>query len=221
MTEMRQAMSDNPLAALRRFTRERERVPDELCNFCSAGLFGAHQHLIEPEMRALICVCEACAILFGNRGETKYRRVPLCALSLSDFRLSDAQWQSLHIPIQLAFIFHNSAAQKFIALYPSPAGPIESWLESAAWAEIVALNPVLHKMEPDVEALLINRMKRPGGKDEHEYYLAPIDECFRLTGLLRTHWRGLSGGAKVWEEITHFFLELKKRANVSEEESRA
>ncbi len=214
-------MSDNPLAALRRFTRGRERAPDELCNFCSAGLSGAHQHLIEPEKRALVCVCEACAILFGNRGETKYRRVPLQARFLPDFRLSDAQWQSLLIPIQLAFIFHNSVAQKFIALYPSPAGPIESWLESAAWAEIVALNPVLHKMEPDVEALLINRMKSPGGNGAYEYYIAPIDECFRLTGLLRTHWRGLSGGAKVWEEVTHFFLELKKRAIVSEEESRA
>jgi Family of unknown function (DUF5947) len=209
-------MSDDPLAALRRFVRGRERAAAELCDFCSAGLSDAHQHLIDPEPRRLICVCEACAILFSNQGETRYRRVPRRTHLLLDFRLTDAQWQSLLIPIQLAFIFHNSVTQRPIALYPSPAGPTESWLDAATWVEIVALNRELQKMEPDVEALLINRMGRA-----HEYYIAPIDECFRLTGLLRAHWRGLSGGARVWEEIERFFLALKEQAIVSEEESRA
>jgi len=227
MNAMRPASSDNPLAALRQFARGREIVGAEVCDFCSAGLSDRHQHLIVPEERKLICVCEACAILFGNRGETKYRRVPRRLQLLIDFRLTDAQWQSLLIPIQLAFIFHNSATRKPIALYPSPAGPTESWLEAVAWAEIVGLNPVLRKMEPDVEALLINRIGwmgqlggiSSGGSGAHEYYIAPIDECFRLTGLLRAHWRGLSGGAKVWEEIACFFTELRERAIVSEEGS--
>jgi Family of unknown function (DUF5947) len=209
-------MNDDPLAALRRFARGREHAAAELCDFCSAGLPDAHQHLIELEHRRLICVCEACAILFSNQGETRYRRVPRRTHFLLDFRLTDAQWRSLLIPIQLAFIFHNSVTQRPIALYPSPAGPTESWLDAATWVEIVALNRELQKMEPDVEALLINRMGRA-----HEYYIAPIDECFRLTGLLRAHWRGLSGGARVWEEIERFFLALKERAIVSEEESRA
>jgi Family of unknown function (DUF5947) len=213
-------MSDDPLAALRRFARARERAPAEQCDFCSAGLTEVHQHLIDPEHRRLACVCEACAILFGNQGETRYRRVPRRTHFLPDFRLTEAQWQSLLIPIQLAFIFHSSAAQKTIALYPSPAGPTESWLDAATWIEIVALNPALRKMEPDVEALLINRLGRVNRNESRadEYYIAPIDECFRLTGLLREHWRGLSGGAKVWEEIARFFLELKERAIVSEEE---
>jgi Family of unknown function (DUF5947) len=223
MKAMQPSMSDNPLAVLRRFARVRERSPAELCDLCSAGLSDAHQHLIELEQRRVVCVCDACAILFGNQGETRYRRVPRHTRFLLDFRLTDAQWQSLMIPIQLAFIFHNSVAKRMVALYPSPAGPTESWLEAAAWAEIVALNPVLQKMEPDVEALLINRIGGMGrvdsdGNGAHEYYIAPIDECFRLTGLLRAHWRGLSGGIKVWEEIAHFFLELKKRATVNEEE---
>jgi hypothetical protein len=211
-------MSDDPLAALRRFARVRERAPAELCDFCSAGLTDAHQHLIDPEERRLICVCEACAILFGNQGETKYRRVPRRTHFLHDFRLTEVQWQNMLIPIQLAFIFHSSTAQKSIALYPSPAGPTESWLDAATWIEIVAQNPALQKMEPDVEALLINRLgrvNRDGRADE--YYIAPIDECFRLAGLLRAHWRGLSGGTKVWEEIARFFLELRERAIMSEE----
>jgi len=129
--------------------------------------------------------------------------------------MDDDQWRSLQIPIRVAFIFRDSAAQKFIALYPSPAGPTESWLDAAVWSEIAALNPALQQMEPDVEALLINRLGRLGHDSPegiNEYYIAPIDECFRLTGLLRAHWRGLSGGAKVWEEIASFFLELKGKA---------
>ncbi len=207
-------MSDNPLSTLRRIARGRERARDELCELCSAVISNAHQHLIEPENRKLVCVCDACAILFGNQGETKYRRVPRRTRLLLDFRLSDIQWQNLQIPIRLAFIFHDSAAHQSIALYPSPAGPTESWLEAAAWGEIAEQNPSLQKMEPDVEALLINRMGSAG-----EYYIAPIDECFRLTGLLRAHWSGLSGGAKVWEEVARFFVELQKQAIVWEEES--
>lgn len=203
-------MSDNPLATLRRIARGRERARAELCELCSAVISNAHQHLIEPEKRKLVCVCDACAILFGNQGESKYRRVPRRTRLLPEFRLTEAQWQNLLIPIRLAFIFHDSAAHKSIALYPSPAGPTESWLEPAAWGEIAEQNPALQKMEPDVEALLINRMGSAS-----EYYIAPIDECFRLTGLLRAHWRGLSGGAEVWEEVARFFVELKKQAIVS------
>ncbi|MCG3163717.1 MAG: hypothetical protein JMDDDDMK_05162 [Acidobacteria bacterium] len=216
--------SGNSFAALRRFTRERAGARAEQCDFCSAVLAGSHQHLIEPERRRLVCVCDACAVLFSGQGETKYRRVLRRALFLPDFQLTDAQWHNLMIPIQLAFIFHNSPAQRMIALYPSPAGPVESSLELAAWDEIAAANPALKKMEPDVEALLINRVGRAGhisrgGSGEHEYYVAPIDECFRLTGLLRAHWRGLSGGAQVWEEIARFFASLRARAVVNQKES--
>ena len=43
-------------------------------------------------------------------------------------------------------------------------------------------------------------------------YRVPIDECYKLVGLIRTHWRGLSGGTEVWEEIGRFFDELRERA---------
>ena len=57
-----------------------------------------------------------------------------------------------------------------------------------------------------MEALLINRVG-----PAREYFLAPIDECYRLVGLIRLHWRGLSGGAEVWKEIQSFFTGLKSR----------
>jgi hypothetical protein len=44
-----------------------------------------------------------------------------------------------------------------------------------------------------------------------QYYLVPIDECYKLVGLIRTNWRGLSGGAEVWVEIGQFFARLKER----------
>ncbi len=45
---------------------------------------------------------------------------------------------------------------------------------------------MLAELEPDVEALLVNRMN-----GERAYYRTPIDECFKLVGLIRAHWRGL------------------------------
>jgi hypothetical protein len=62
-------------------------------------------------------------------------------------------------------------------------------------------------MERDVEALLVNRVR---GAREH--FLVPMDECYSLVGLIRMHWRGLSGGREVWEEIDQFFENLKQRS---------
>ena len=42
-----------------------------------------------------------------------------------------------------------------------------------------------------------------------EYYLLPIDECYKLVGLIRMHWKGLSGGTDVWRELGEFFSSLK------------
>jgi hypothetical protein len=196
-------------AALRRFASARKTA--ERCDFCSAELGEVHQHLIEPEQRRLVCVCGACAILFGNQGETAYRRAPRRILYLRDFRLTDAQWEGLLIPIRLAFFFHNSSIGRVVALYPSPAGPAEASLDQAAWDEITRDNPVLKRMSPDVEGLLVNRVMRAGGADG--YFIAPIDECFKLAGLIRVKWRGLSGGEEVWKEIGRFFADLKTRSN--------
>jgi hypothetical protein len=57
---------------------------------------------------------------------------------------------------------------------------------------------------PDVEALLVNRVK-----GAREYYRVSIDRCFSLVGLIRQHWRGLSGGAEAWDAIDAFFDTLR------------
>ncbi len=181
--------------------------PIEKCDLCSAPLVPQHEHLVEPGSRRLLCACQACAVLFSSQQNARFRRVPQFAVRLTDFQLTDAQWDSLLIPINLAFFFHNSSNGRTVAVYPSPAGATESLLELDAWQEIVAANPRLQSLQPDVEALLVNRTT-----SEHEYYLVSIDRCYELVGLIRTNWKGLSGGPKVWEAIHLFFENLKSTA---------
>jgi hypothetical protein len=179
---------------------------------CSRGLPAEHEHLVEPVNRKLICACNACAILFDGQSGTKYKRVPRRVLFLRDFQLTDAQWDGLMVPIEMAFFYKSTPQGKVMALYPSPAGPTESLLSLDTWTDIVGMNPILNEMEADVSALLVNRVGHARGAWPAEYYLVPIDECYKLVGLIRTHWRGLSGGSEVWREIGGFFVALKKRA---------
>jgi len=204
----------SPLAALRRFVRPPAAV--ERCDLCSVALPADHQHLVEPANRQLLCACDACAILFSGRADTRYRRVPRRVRPLPDLRLTDAQWDGLLIPIGLAFFFHSSPTGKVVAVYPSPGGPTESLLDLGAWEDVVQDNPVLKEMEPDTEALLVNRVG-----DARAYYLAPIDQCYKLVGLIRAGWRGLSGGTEVWEEIGRFFAALAERSGPVQGEAHA
>jgi len=202
-------------AALRQFARKR--AVTERCEMCSLELAHEHEHLVEPANRSIICACGACAILFEGQDGAKYKRVPHQVFFLGDFQLTDAQWDGLMVPIEMAFFFKSSPQEKMIALYPSPAGPTESLLSLDTWTGIVEANPVLRDMPADVTALLVNRVGHVRGISPAEYYLVPIDECYRLVGLIRTHWRGLSGGTEVWREIGAFFAGLKTRAGFGQE----
>jgi hypothetical protein len=194
-----------PLAALREFARPRARP--EKCALCGSSLWPQHPHLIDLKSRRLVCSCDACAILFSGGDAAAYRRVPQRTESLPGFQLSDAQWDSLLIPIGLAFFFQNTTAGRVVAVYPSPAGAMESPLRLDAWQSLVEENPVLGQLQPDVEALLVDRLG-----DVREYYRVPIDECYRLIGLIRVHWRGLSGGTEVWDAVGKFFKHLQEKS---------
>ncbi len=215
--------SNSAFAALRSYMRERAPAgaPIERCELCKLPLADVHPHLLDPATRKVTCACDACATLFANDATTRFRRIPRRIRYLPGFRMTDGQWDALSIPINLAFFFHSTPAGHVVALYPSPAGPTESLLSLESWDEIVRENPVLATMEPDVEALLVQRIRGAHGGAGAEHYVAPIDECFKLVGLIRANWRGLSGGTVVWEEIARFFEELKHRATVIEEASHA
>jgi len=174
----------------------------EQCEFCSLPLHPGHRHLLEVANRKLICACDACALRFENV-VGRWKLIPREVRSLPGFHISDQEWASLSLPIELAFFFQSTAVGKVMAMYPSPAGATESLLGLANWHELVMANPALAKMQPDVEALLVNRLH-----GAHDYFIAPIDICFELVGLIRLHWRGFSGGDKVWQEIDAFFAKF-------------
>jgi hypothetical protein len=180
-------------------------VAAERCDLCARELPAEHDHVIEPSQRRLTCVCGPCAVLFT--ASTTRKRVPRRTRAFRDFQLTDGQWDALCLPIDLAFLVKSSVQNRTVASYPSPAGATESLLSLEAWDDIVRDNPVLAGMETDTEALLINRVGHA-----RDYYLAPIDQCYKLVGLIRTRWTGFSGGTEVWSAINGFFDELRRHA---------
>jgi uncharacterized protein DUF5947 len=219
MPEMGTSLSslNRSLETLRKLSPARKAVVR--CELCSQPLAAEHQHLLEIVPNRLLCVCDACAVLFpGETPDAKYRRVPRRIRFLADFQLDEMLWNGLLIPINMAFFFRSTPRGRAIAFYPGPAGATESLLELDAWNDIVSQNPILQSIEPDVEALLVNRIGRFGdhgqtnGATEPRYFLVPIDECYKLVGVIRANWRGLSGGKKVWDEIDNYFIGLKSRS---------
>lgn len=210
MSEIPNATSDRDgiPSVLRQLARRRSTA--ERCELCSAELAEMHSHLLEQANRQILCACEACALLFCDRADAHYLRIPRRILSLVNFGMTDMQWEGLMIPINLAFFYFDSASAKMTAMYPSPAGATESSLSLESWEEIRSQNRPLQTMERDVEAFLVNRVG-----SHAEYFLVPIDECFRLVGLIRMHWKGLSGGTEVWQQIENFFTELRFRSTHS------
>jgi Family of unknown function (DUF5947) len=181
----------------------------EQCELCSEPIPPGHRHLLELESRRLLCACRACSILFDSRaaGGGRYRLVPDRVRYVTDLELDDVVWQSLSIPVDLAFFFESSAAGRVVAFYPSLVGATESLLELDAWAQLEERNPLLAELEPDVEALLVNRTR---GAREH--WLVPVDRCYELVGVVRTHWRGFGGGEKVWVEVDRSFERMRSDA---------
>jgi hypothetical protein len=201
----------NAFAALRRFSRAAAgRTPTavvERCELCSARLTPVHRHMLEMATGKIVCACDGCTTTFLPVVGGRFKVIPRDPRALPDFQISDADWESLALPINLAFFYYDTPKKKMMALYPSPAGATESLLPLTAWESIVRHNPVLEMVEPDVEALLVHR-----AGEAREYFIAPIDKCFALVGLIRMHWRGFTGGEEVWREIGRFFEQLKINA---------
>jgi hypothetical protein len=180
----------------------------ERCDLCGEPVAPEHRHLVDVESRRLLCACRACTLLFDRpaAGGGHLRLVPLRRRRLERFAFEDAVWERLRIPVQMAFFFDSSPAGRIVALYPSPMGATESLLALEAWDELAEANPVLRELEPDVEALLVSH-----ARGMHEHWRVPIDDCYELVGIIRSRWRGFSGGEDVWRAIALFFDDLPRR----------
>jgi len=200
--------------AIRELRRLANRLPDaapaataeERCDLCSTTIPADHRHLLHVEERRIVCTCETCRALFS--GDGPYRPTGSRTVWLDGLDLPDELWASFRIPIGLAFFFESSSAGGVVAFYPSPAGTTECELDLGAWDTLVAANPVLEGLESDAEALIVNRL---GGARQHA--IVPIDECYRLVGLVRVSWEGISGGARIETAVARFFEELQEKAS--------
>ncbi|HEY3628397.1 MAG TPA: DUF5947 family protein [Terracidiphilus sp.] len=208
-------VSREALSALKQFAQPV--APAERCELCGRALGDEHPHLLETPSRRIHCSCDACAILFSGQegiqasprsgsavGAKRYLRIPRQVRPLEDFSLSDFEWEELAIPIRLAFFFRTEDGG-LAAMYPSPGGAIESQLSFGSLHARFDEHRELRRLRPLVEALLVSRVG-----DRHAYLIAPIDECFRLVGLIRTRWRGLSGGTEVWGAIAAFLDDAQR-----------
>jgi hypothetical protein len=163
--------------------------------------------LLDMRSRKAVCSCDACGLLFADVEDGRFKLIPRDARPLPHFQMTDAEWEGLALPINLAFFFKSTPAAKVLALYPSPAGATESLLPMTSWDDLVTGNAALAEMRSDVEALLVNRVG-----ENRKYFIAPMDACYELVGLIRMHWRGLAGGEAVWKEISAFFDKLESGA---------
>ncbi|HLI25182.1 MAG TPA: DUF5947 family protein, partial [Acidimicrobiales bacterium] len=177
---------------------------------CAAEIPSDHGHVVDLGDRSLLCTCQACRLLFTNpgAGSGRYRAVPGRYLKVADFSLTDSQWDALQIPVAVAFFFKNSGAGAIAAFFPGPAGATECLLPLDAWADVEAANPLIASLEPDTEALLV---RAPGGGEDAECFLVPIDSCYELVGHLRRLWRGFDGGAEARAAMDAYFGRLRQR----------
>lgn len=182
---------------------------------CAEPIGEEHGHVVNLEDRRILCTCRPCTLLFthpaaasgrhadGDGPVRRFRAVPERHRYDPDFAMSDRDWDELAIPVRMAFFFRNSGMGRTVAFYPSPAGATESELPLDAWVRVLAANPAVADVEPDVEALLVDRGSGA--------YLVPIDVCYELVGLVRTHWKGFDGGEEAWRRIEAFFAGLRDR----------
>ncbi len=177
----------------------------ELCDLCGISIPDDHRHLLHLIERRIVCSCESCWAM--RSGEGDYRPTGNRTLWLPDLDVPDDLWASFQIPIGLAFFMDSTVTACVVALYPSPGGATESELHFESWSRMRALNPVLEGLEPDIEGLVVNRLADPPA-----YAIAPIDKCYELTGTIKAHWEGISGGSEVEAAVARFFAGLRATA---------
>ena len=85
---------------------------EEACEFCAAPIPAGHGHVADLDQSTLMCACRACYLLFthsqaglprSQAGRGRYRAVPDRYASDPARPLSAAEWDTLEVPVGLAF----------------------------------------------------------------------------------------------------------------------
>jgi hypothetical protein len=196
------------VAGLGRLARPAPVVESEKCEVCGSSLSEDHRHLLELGERRILCACEPCIAM--RSGVDNYCPVGTRTVWLDDFDFPDELWAAFQLPIGLAFFLRSTGTNSVVALYPSPAGATESELHLESWEALVARNPILEQLDSDGEALVVNRMTEPP-----EHAIVPIDECYRLVGLIKSNWTGISGGNAISDAVPLFFQHVRRKAGLT------
>ena len=178
---------------------------------CGVLVAAEHGHVADTHEHRLLCVCRPCYLLFSadGAGGARFRGVGTEVRLVDDLALTESDWTTLQIPVELAFFFSQGDPPSYAAFYPGPSGATESTLDLSAWRDILESNPALASVRPDVEAVLL-RHHAPG----FSCYITPVDVCYELVGLVKLRWKGFDGGQEVWEALDAFFDRLRDRATV-------
>lgn len=182
----------------------------ERCELCGEAIAVQHRHVVDLRDGTLKCACRACAILFDRDGAHSghLRAVGDRRLALEDLALDDTRWAQLGVPVDMAFFTRSSTDGRVRVMYPSPAGVTEATFDATGWLDdLAATDERMALLRDDTEALLVDRIR-----DRRRHWIVPIDDAYRLVTLVRSHWRGFTGGRDVWERLDEFFDELAKTA---------
>ena len=137
----------------------------ERCELCSLEICAPTIRTVRSDgpqagvlVRCLRVVVQRTQLMPGSSGCRDEIRL------LSEFHMTDAQWDGLMVPINMAFFFRSSPEQGWWRHVPQSGGRHGV----AAFAGGVERNcatriPNSKKMEPDVEALLVNRIGHARG----------------------------------------------------------
>lgn len=179
------------------------------CEMCAEVIGEWHGHVVDLDGRGLMCTCRGCALLFTSQGagNGRFRTVPERYRHAAGVPLAAAIWDSIGIPVGMAFFFTNSAMERTVGFYPSPAGATESLLSLDAWNDLLAATPAFSDLQSDVEALLVHKQE-----NGFEFFAVPIDVCYELVGLVRTTWKGFDGGEEARAALDEFFAALRARS---------
>jgi Family of unknown function (DUF5947) len=177
------------------------------CDLCGTTIDDEHRHLLQTAEHRILCACEPCFAM--RAGDPDLRPTGTRVAVLNGFDLPDELWAAFQIPIGLAFFF-RTADGGVAAFYPSPAGATQSELYLEAWDDLATRNAALAGLEPEVEALIVDRLSEP-----RNYAIVPIDRCYELVGAIKASWQGISGGSAVEDAVGAFFAALRERRSVA------
>jgi hypothetical protein len=173
------------------------------CDLCGTSMPEDHRHLLQLDERSIVCVCESCWAL--RSGDAEFRPVGSRVIWLDSLDLPDDLWARFHIPIGLAFFMRTGGG--VVAFYPSPVGATESEIDAGVFAELCERNPRLNELDVDAEVLIVDRLG-----EARRSAIAPTDQAYKLVGLVKTNWQGISGGPALAGAVDGFFEELREQA---------